>query len=95
MIYSNILILIFNLIPIYPLDGGRIIKGILHIKLGIVKADNLSDKISYITMIIVTVISSVAIYYYKNIAIFMVCIFLWILVLQEKNDKTLAILQGK
>ena len=31
IIYSNILILIFNLIPIYPLDGGRITKGILHI----------------------------------------------------------------
>lgn len=94
-IYSNILILIFNLIPIYPLDGGRIIKGILHIKLGIVKADNLSDKISYITMIIVTVISSVAIYYYQNVAIFMICIFLWFIVLQEKNAKTLAIFQGK
>ena len=30
-IYSNILILLFNLIPLYPLDGGRIIKGLLHI----------------------------------------------------------------
>ena len=31
-IYSNLLISIFNLIPLYPLDGGRIIKGILHIE---------------------------------------------------------------
>ena len=30
MIYSNILLIIFNLIPIYPLDGGRIIKSIIH-----------------------------------------------------------------
>jgi len=30
IIYSNLLILIFNLLPIYPLDGGRILKGILH-----------------------------------------------------------------
>lgn len=94
-IYSNILILVFNLIPIYPLDGGRIIKGILHTKLGAIQAEKLSDKISYITMIIETVISSVAVYYYKNLAIFMICIFLWIIVLKEKNDKTLAILQGK
>ena len=34
IIYSNILIAIFNLIPIYPLDGGRIVKGILHILYG-------------------------------------------------------------
>ena len=31
IIYTNFLIMIFNLLPIYPLDGGRILKGILHI----------------------------------------------------------------
>ena len=29
--YANLLIAIFNLLPIYPLDGGRILQGILHI----------------------------------------------------------------
>ena len=94
-IYSNILILFFNLIPIYPLDGGRILKGILQIKFGVVQSENLINKISYITMIILTVLSSIAVYYYQNLAIFMICIFLWIMVLQEKNDKTLAIFQRK
>ncbi|MCR5146101.1 MAG: site-2 protease family protein, partial [Clostridia bacterium] len=28
LVYSNILIGIFNLIPIYPLDGGRVLKNI-------------------------------------------------------------------
>ena len=28
IIYSNILIVLFNLLPLYPLDGGRILKGI-------------------------------------------------------------------
>ena len=92
-IYSNILILIFNLLPLYPLDGGRIIKGILHIKFGIIKAEDLIDKISYITMIIITVISSIAVYYFKNIAIFLVCIFLWYMALQEKNAKLLLFLR--
>lgn len=94
-IHANLLILFFNLIPLYPLDGGRIIKGILHTKMGIIQTENIINKISKITMIVLTVISSIAIYYYKNIAIFLVCIFLWTIVLQEKNDKTLAILQGK
>ena len=94
-VYSNILILLFNLIPIYPLDGGRIIKGILHIKLGSIRTEEIMDKISYITITILTIISSVAVYYYKNFAIFFTCIFLWVIVLKEKNDKTLAILQGK
>lgn len=92
-VYSNILILLFNLIPIYPLDGGRIIKGILHIKLGAVEADNLINKISYITMIVLTIICSITVYYYKNLAIFLICLFLWITVLKEKKGKTLDILQ--
>lgn len=94
-VYSNILILLFNLIPIYPLDGGRIIKGILHIKLGVVEADNLINRISYLTMIILTMISSITVYYYKNLAIFLICLFLWIIALKEKNGKTLDILQRK
>lgn len=101
-IYSNILILLFNLIPLYPLDGGRIIKGILYIKFGEEKSDEMTNKISNVTMIIITIISSIAVYYLKNIAIFLVCIFLWIITLREndklrmeKNIKTLAILDRK
>ena len=33
IIYINLIIGFFNLIPIYPLDGGRIVKNILHIKI--------------------------------------------------------------
>lgn len=94
-VYSNFLILLFNLIPLYPLDGGRIIKGILDIKFGVAKGNILINKISHITMIILTVISSIGVYYYKNFTIFLVCIFLWIIALREKNGKTLDILQGK
>lgn len=95
VVYSNVIILLLNIIPIYPLDGGRIVKGILQIKLGVIETENLTNKISYITMIVLTVVSSIGVYYYKNFAIFMICIFLWIMVIQEKNDKSLAILQGK
>lgn len=93
--YSNILILLFNLIPIYPLDGGRVLKGILYIKLGAIQSEYLINKISYITLIIITVISSIGVYYYKNFAIFIICIVLWLIAFREKSDKTLAIFNGK
>lgn len=84
-IYSNLLILIFNLLPIYPLDGGRIIKGILHINFGNKKAKIFINQISNISMIILTILSSIGVYYYKNIAIFLICAFLWMITLRENR----------
>ena len=85
IVYSNLLILLFNLLPIYPLDGARILNGILHIEFGNKIALILTNKISNIVIIILTIISSIAIYYYKNIAIFLICIVLWIITLQENK----------
>ena len=90
-IYSNLLILLFNLIPLYPLDGGIIIKSILHIELGSKKAQILTRRFSNITMIILTVISSIAIYYYKNIAIFLICIFLWIITIRYNRGRFFSV----
>lgn len=89
IIYSNILIGIFNLIPLYPLDGGRILKGIIKIKTSEEKADKIINKISNIIIIILTAISSIAILYFKNIAILFVLIYLWIIVIKENQRYTL------
>ena len=85
VVYSNILILLFNLIPIYPLDGGRILKGILYIEMGNKKSKIIVNQISNIIMIILTIICSISVYYFKNIAIFLICIALWIITLQENK----------
>ena len=85
IIYSNLLIGIFNLIPIYPLDGGRIIKNIIHINTDLIKAYKYTNLISNITLIIITAISSIAILYFKNIAILLIVLYLWILLIKENN----------
>lgn len=83
IIYSNILITIFNLIPIYPLDGGRIAKSILSITFGKRKAEKYTNNISFITLILITFISSILIYVLENIAIFLIVIVLWIMYIVE------------
>lgn len=83
IIYSNLLLILFNLLPIYPLDGGRIIKGILHILLGKIKAEKYINLISYITLIVVTFVSSILIYQIENIAIFLMVIILWGIFIKE------------
>ena len=52
IIYSNLLLVLFNTLPILPLDGGRILKGILHIYLGKNKAEKYSCNISFGALII-------------------------------------------
>ena len=83
IIYANLLLMIFNLLPIYPLDGGRIIKQILHIIFGKKEAEKYMNNISFITLIFITFIGSILIYYMKNISIFIIVIFLWVLYIKQ------------
>lgn len=85
IIYTNLLIILFNLLPIYPLDGGRILKEILHIIQGKRKSEESINNISIITTIIITAIGSISILYLKNIAIFIIIMYLWYLVLKENS----------
>ena len=64
---------------------GGIIKGLLHIEFGNLNSQIITNKFSNITMIFLTIISSIAVYSLKNIAIFLICIFLWVVTLQENK----------
>ncbi|MBQ2938426.1 MAG: site-2 protease family protein [Clostridia bacterium] len=97
IIYTNFLIMIFNLLPIYPLDGGRILKGVLHINIGKRKSEKYINNISKITVIIITAISSILILYIRNISIFLIDMYLWYLIIKEdlryKRRKEIYILE--
>ncbi len=83
IIYTNFLIMIFNLLPIYPLDGGRVLKEILHIIFGKRKSEKHINAISKIMVIVITAISSILILYIQNISIFLIDMYLWYLVIKE------------
>jgi len=83
IIYANFLIAVFNLMPVYPLDGGRILKGILYIIFGNWNSKKYINEISIIFMIFLTAISSIGIYYFENLAILLIVLYLWGLVIKE------------
>ena len=85
IIYSNILIGLFNLIPMYPLDGGRILKSIFRLKNNEKKTDKIVNEISNIIMALLTAISSITIIYFKNISILFILIYLWTIIIRENR----------
>ena len=62
---------------------GRILKGILYVFFGKRKAETLTNSISFVTLIFVTFLASLGVFYMKNISIFLITIFLWIFYLEQ------------
>lgn len=85
IVFSNLLIGFFNLIPIYPLDGGRIVKSILYIKYGLKSSYKYTYILSNVTIIFLTIVSSIAILYLKNISILIILMYLWFMVIVENK----------
>ena len=92
MIYANLLLAIFNLLPIYPLDGGRILEQVIHIIKGKEAAYYVISSVGRATVILLTIATSILILYIHNIAFVLILIYLWYLVIQ--NEKIIRIKQS-
>lgn len=83
IIYTNVVLMLVNLFPIYPLDGGRILKNLLHMRYGYFISCKIINKVSNIMIIGLIILSSILIFYFKNIAILFIIFYLIILTIQE------------
>ncbi len=91
LIYANLLIILFNLLPLYPLDGGRILQSVIHIFWGGKKSKIITNMVTNSIMSIITFIASIAVFYLKNISIFLIIIFLWLIVIKENKKYKMII----
>ena len=85
LIYVNILIFLFNMLMIYPLDGGRIIKNILCIFLGKEKALKITNILSNLNAAILTIFVIYISYIFQNFTYFFVVIYIWFITIRENK----------
>lgn len=85
LIYTNLAICFFNLLPILPLDGGKILKEIFNILFKAEKSNDIIIIFSKIFLGIISLIYSVLIIKVKNIYILILLIYLWYLFLIEER----------
>ncbi len=85
LLYVNIIIFLFNMLPIYPLDGGRIFKYILCIfrgkKIGSIVSHYTSNLIAFIFEAIILILSIIL----KNISLMFVMLYL--LFIEARENK--------
>ena len=85
IIYLNAIIAIFNLIPMYPLDGSKVLQNILKLFCSNKESYKHTNIVANVTLIIFTIFCSVFILYAKNIAIVAILIYLWYINIKENE----------
>lgn len=89
IIYTNLALAIFNLIPILPLDGGKIMLEIIKIFYNSEISNNFMIIFSKTFLMIITLIYSILILKMKNIIILVILIYLWVLFFREEKKHEL------
>jgi stage IV sporulation protein FB len=87
--WYNILMIIFNLLPVAPLDGYKILKNLLEI---IFEEEYLNDCLFYLSLIILTIIS-IILFITKLYGYYVIISFLIIKTIKEKNSKNILLKQ--
>lgn len=85
LIYVNLLILMLNILPIYPLDGGRIIKNIIYLVFGKINSLKATNIISNVTAVILTIVTIIISIISRNISYLLVLTYIWVIVIKENK----------
>lgn len=84
----NIGIGMFNLIPIYPMDGGRAIRSLLNICLSYSSAQKISYGMTKFFVLLLFFLSIISVAYFKNYYIGILTFYIFYLALDEiKKEK--------
>ncbi|MDD4689024.1 MAG: M50 family metallopeptidase [Eubacteriales bacterium] len=91
---SSGIIGVMNLMPILPLDGGRVLKAILTHRWGFVKAFNFSVRISHIFTAILFIMGLLILIISRfNFSILLICVFITVNGIAEKRSMHIIVMR--
>lgn len=93
-ISSNLAIFLINIIPIVPLDGGRIFRAFMTSKFGFIRAAKTANVISQINIALIGALGIYVLYVtHFNVSIMLICTFLIFNMSSEKRNNELALMR--
>ncbi len=93
-IYTNISILLINLVPIVPLDGGRIMRALLTHRYGFMRAARITDIVSHINILLIGMLGIYVLYVTRfNVSVMLLCTFLLFNMSMEKKNNEVTLMR--
>lgn len=70
---TNAMLGLFNLIPAFPMDGGRVLRGVLHERIGLLPATQLAARVGRVAAVLMG-IGGLA---WANVSLVLIAVFVW------------------
>jgi Zn-dependent protease len=78
LMFVNVLLAVFNLLPAFPMDGGRVLRGLLAMRLEYVRATIIAARVGQSLALVMTVLGA-----FVNPILLLIGVFVWIGATQE------------
>jgi Zn-dependent protease len=78
---SNAMLGLFNLVPAFPLDGGRVLRGFLHERIGLTRATDVAASVGRFAAIVMGFVGLLS----ANVSLVLIAMFVWVASGRERS----------